>query len=674
MSEPETPASEEPPPHAREDEAEDEAQNDEAMNPEDTSPDEDEGPAGALERARAALPPRRIMRVGSWLVPLVLYVSLLSWDVTIGDGPELLVAMMNLGGAHPSGYPLLTMLGYPVAHFPLGTPNFNASLMLSALPGALAAWIIYETLRERGVRGWAALVVCWGYALNERVLYQCTRVEVYALHSMFIAGALYYLARYRRPDPEPRWLYLATLMVCLGLTNHLTMSFMIPVVIVWALTVAPRQLFSVRRLGTLGAIALGCASLYLYAPLQAMANAGGRTIAWGDPSSWDRFVYYVTGAEYRVFRGPPDLPEGIKAITRALEQDLFGGVLIILALGWLELTRRHWRLGVLGLGFGLSVTAYIGGYKINDISTYYPTVYVVVFLWLGLGVEWLLHARLEGLKGWTLRAVSAALFVAGACGAGWLYWSNRAVAYREAYGQDMGEQTIELMPPGSIIFTDVDRHTFTMWYQGYVEHPDKEIVVISTGLYTSIDRVWYRDFLWSRHPDVEWPTLQEALGNQRWKRQIIEANPGRRYFTFPWKRWKVPGTHLTNRGWVHEIHLDGPEHPDPNHGEIKYVYMTRHKRIQGEHIFHDSEDRYQIGDRIACMVTWQHNHPDITGSWTFTGPGGARVEYPSHRIPPGSDMSWEYLPEKDQVPGEWTCEVDFPEMAPLRRRFEMVAP
>ena len=81
---------------------------------------EDSPPTSGVPGGPSATLRRWLRTPDFWvlLLPFFYYVALIRTEITFGDGPELLVAMYNLGGPHPSGYPLFTMLGIIPSHIP----------------------------------------------------------------------------------------------------------------------------------------------------------------------------------------------------------------------------------------------------------------------------------------------------------------------------------------------------------------------------------------------------------------------------------------------------------------------------------------------------------------------------------------------------------------------------
>src|SRR5262249_43548805 len=74
------------------------------------------------------------------LVAFVVYALTVEPSLPTGDSGELITSAYVHGVAHPPGYPLYMLLGYPVSHLPGGSPALWMNL-LSALLDALAVGV-----------------------------------------------------------------------------------------------------------------------------------------------------------------------------------------------------------------------------------------------------------------------------------------------------------------------------------------------------------------------------------------------------------------------------------------------------------------------------------------------------------------------------------------------------
>ena len=153
--------------------------------------------------------------IGVALFAFGVYLRTLARSVPAGDSGEMITVAWILGVAHPSGYPLFTMLGHLFTFLPFGPPAFRVNLMSAVFHAAAAGMtsvVIYRLmaveaddhgLKERlpwaGVAGAAvgglALAFSsafWAYALV---------AEVFAINSFFGALILLVLMEWeRRPE------------------------------------------------------------------------------------------------------------------------------------------------------------------------------------------------------------------------------------------------------------------------------------------------------------------------------------------------------------------------------------------------------------------------------------------------------------------------------------------
>ncbi len=619
-----------------------------------------------------------------FLAPLIYYAILIRTEITFGDGPELLVAAHNLGVPHPSGYPLWTILAFVPAHLPLVSPYWNVALFLSALPTAIAGWAIFQTLRHLKVNQFVAGVCVGVWTMNYHVAYQATRIEVYALHCALIALSYWALVRFMMPrgmtdpdeDPdEPlehdlRWAYAAVLFACLALANHLTSVFMVLPVLFGMLSADHRNILKPKPILTMFAIAAACASIYFYLPLSAMANSGDR-ITWNDPQTLERFWFHVTGKEYTIFRRYDKIWSSLEGFWNSLNRSFFPGIVVIVAIGLYDWLIRHWRSIACIIIFVASYLAYIATYPINDVSTYYTGIFIPVIVVFGVGLDWLLRVRFRPTTKSRRKMEGALSFIVMVVLLSWvigLATYSRANHYREAVANDMSTHAMSVMEDPAIVFTSVDGHTFPMWYQTLVAHPDRKVVVVDAVMFHLKNKQWYRDHLRENYDWVEWPTDDIAM-SANWRDWMVDNNPNVNIYAFLDKPWPSRQSYPELIGWHHRIHK-GKRDPLIGSTRTRHAYIARVAPMNGHTYFHDSRDRYKAGaEKLACVVEWWKTK-DFAASWTFIGPDDEIVStFPHHAIPEGSTQSWEYLEIEQQRPGQWRCEVKAPNEPVIVREF-----
>ncbi len=584
-------------------------------------------------------------------VPLVYFAFVIRVRFTYGDGPELLLAATRFGISHPSGYPLYTLLASIPAHIPWPSPYWNVAFTLSAVPTAIAIAGIYLLLRRLDVDPYIAAIAGWMWGLNNEVAYLATRVEVYALHCMFVVLALYALVRYSKGDGT-NWAYAAVAGVCLGLTNHLTSAFLIVPITLGIIIVDRKWFFQPKVILRMCAIAAAGASVYIYFPIASMLNDGD-TVTWNDPQTLERFWFHVTGQEYSIFRNTAKFDKSLAKFATSVDKTFFPGAQVVVFFGLWEAWIRN-RIGAFAfVVFSASLIVYVSTYTINDISTYFTGIYLITAILIGLAVDWFLNARLPEDSKWSAN-IRWAAYVGGAAfvaNLGVIAWGNH---FREATAQDMAEQVYSELKQPAIIFSSVDSHSFPLWYERYANHPDDKVIPIDQVMFRLANKEWYRDFHRDNFDWVKWPNKDEFKPNG-WEQWLVENNPDVNFYAMVMNPWSSSKSYTVNKGWHAEI-VRGPRQPEAT-TKVRQMYVTRIKRYRKSVYTYDALREFKSGiDKIACVTEWAA-HPDVSGDWKFYGPNGKVVSFPPHPIPSNSNMSWENLEVKDQVPGKWRCEV-----------------
>lgn len=239
-------------------------------------------------------------------MPCIAYIITASAYAYWLDSGEFVAAAVQLDIAHPPGHPLSALYGKLMSLLPIGSLSFRIALgqaFASAAATALCCRANAAALRGMGldeyVRWALALFGAWLSAFSYGVWFQAVRPEVYALQTLCVALVYERLmhASTAQDASAPKRdgaLLTAAFALGLGLTNHHFIALLLVpafVPLLWK-TVRARRLGSVAAASALGALAL---STYLYLPLRAR---GEPPLNLGDPSSWSRFFWVVSGKVY----------------------------------------------------------------------------------------------------------------------------------------------------------------------------------------------------------------------------------------------------------------------------------------------------------------------------------------------------------------------------------------
>ena len=168
-----------------------------------------------------------------------------------------------LGTAHPPGYPLYTMLNAVfVRAFPVGTLAWRVNLM-SAVFAVITCLVLYRALLWLGISRRAAVCGVLLLGVSFTFWQQAIVAEVYTLATLFMAGILYFLARWWR-DRQERHALLALALYALSFSNHLMMILLAPGILVFLAFTGGRRLLGWKLVAMLVVAGLLALSPYLY--------------------------------------------------------------------------------------------------------------------------------------------------------------------------------------------------------------------------------------------------------------------------------------------------------------------------------------------------------------------------------------------------------------------------
>jgi hypothetical protein len=351
---------------------------------------------------RAIIHPDAVLCLALALGALMLYVATLLPGIGSGDTAEFQRVAPTLGVAHPTGYPLYTILGWLWSRLPLGgTPAWRMNLF-SASTAALAIGTLFLIARTLGQARLVATAAALTLTVSSTFWSQATIAEVYALAALIQALLIQALLRWRqRGRGWPLW--IAGLLLGLGLAHHRTIILMIPGALLFLLwshrayrrhtaddILAQPSVRSVSKkelVATLGAALAGCL-LYVYLPLRAPQ--------WID--SPQAFVQYAAGSSALSAWLTPEQPwlvawEHIRELAQRLIWPQFFPLGALLAL--LGALRLWWRDGMaaalLTISYAL-VLLFCTLFFVQDVDVFMISAHLIAALLLGEGamliVEW----------------------------------------------------------------------------------------------------------------------------------------------------------------------------------------------------------------------------------------------------------------------------------------------
>ena len=444
----------------------------------------------------------------------------LTWAFDGADGGDLITAAITGGVPHPTGYPTYLVLASGILKLPVGTLAFRTNL-LSAICTIVAAFLVFQIVRDETGHYQAALVASLGYGAFPLVWSQAIITEVNALNGLFVVLILYL---FHRQQPSLSFGILQGAILGLGIGNHVTTIFLIPFMvldffIVDGKTPALPVYSSVQRFLHLARQLLGFCSglcIYLIIPIRASANS---PVNWGIATNLDQFVWLTTGQMYRSRLGiwnPSYLYKGLQVWSWFLlnQLNVVGVLLIFIAA---VILFRATRLYIMTAWITVVYSAFSILYFSADSYVYLIPVLVSMAIWIGLGVDWINHAitnRFPRIK-FVPELLIAMIFLRTL----WLIPGMNLSADRDA--ELYAEKVLMTAPSRAIVFTEGDEATFALWYFHYAYHQRSDLAIVCTDL---LAEDWYDRILKYTYPDLMIADTASEL-------QIAHDNPQRRICT-----------------------------------------------------------------------------------------------------------------------------------------------
>jgi hypothetical protein len=356
-----------------------------------------------------------------FITSFMLYLSTLAPSVVtiFDDSLEFQLVTYKLGIAHPTGYPLYTLLGKLFTLIPAGDVAYRVNLM-SAFFGAATVALLYLVIVRLSAGSMeknqpsnlptfpsslpahlGGITGALWFAVSLVFWQQATIAEVYTLNAFFVMTLL--LLTLTLPfEGRGRVLWLA-FFVGLALTHHRTIILLFPAVVLylylnqksgwWQRPDFLKTLMSSLLLG------LAPLLLYLYLPLRGHVGSLDGTYQ----NTWTGFWQQVSAGGYGAFIfSNPFGQERDPAFYGRLFQSQFYTVLLGVA-GLFYLTWRERKFLILTAVAFLTYVAFNLFYHVGDIEVFFIPPFLIWAAWSGVGVAFLgqMAGRVAGGQGVT---------------------------------------------------------------------------------------------------------------------------------------------------------------------------------------------------------------------------------------------------------------------------------
>ena len=468
---------------------------------------------------------------GISLIALVVYILTLCPTTNFIDSGELATVASTLSIAHPTGYPLFTLLAWMFAHLPLGLRTIVQLNLMAAVFCSLALFFFFRFLvfflsrfslngsagssGEKGSVTERSLVVVFVPALvgtallafSETFWSQAVAIEVYSVHVCFLALLLLLFTKAidvatdkggesgsgkpARSQIGP-WRGFA-FALGLSFANHMTTIVLAPAFLYLYFATQGFSSPAWKRLGRLVVPFLLGLSVYLYLPLRAGAQP---LLNWGDPQTAETFFRHVFAKQYTVwiFSSGETASRQIQYFLNTLAPEFAYFPIALAIIGvWSLLGKKRRKVLVFTLLLFLGCVLFAINYDIHDIDSYFLLAYFTIAIWCAQGVSTILASIRS-------RSILAVAVAAGFIGCSVLVLSNyRSVDESKTFlVEDYTKDIFRSIGQNGIVLTyEWDYFVSAAYYFQIVENVRPDVVIIDKEL---LRRSWYFKQLQHRYP------------------------------------------------------------------------------------------------------------------------------------------------------------------------------
>lgn len=472
------------------------------------------------------------------LLIFIIYLTTIAPTIIQIDAGELTSVQALAGIAHPTGYPLFTIIGHLFSRIP--TP-FSTAFQLNLLAaiwcsigvglfvktskfvldnlaafgsakisqiskekkgkqkGKITAQVltqIPESLKYISSIGGGLLL-----GLSKTFWFQSTSVEVYSLHIFLISLIIFVLLKaytfstiQNQFSLNNPWMYLAVVLA-LGFSNHMTTLLILPGIAYLYFTKEKSNIQSLKQLALMMLIFfILLIMFYSYLPIRASQNP---VINWGNPVDFERIMRHISGKQYQVwlFSSAEAAKKQLVYFINNLPAELTI-TLILSIIGIFVSVKRAKKLSLF-LNITLIWTvAYSINYDINDIDSYFLLAYIMLAYFAVFGI--IKIYELVTKFDYKIIAVVIMLLLLSITE----YLINYDyVNQRNTYTfEDYTKAALSSTGKNSIIFSYLwDYLVSPSYYYQYVEGYRKDVAVVDKEL---LRRSWYYNQIETDHPDI----------------------------------------------------------------------------------------------------------------------------------------------------------------------------
>jgi hypothetical protein len=472
---------------------------------------------------------KRYWAILAALAVQLVFLTTLAPSVLEIDSGELATVQILFGVAHPTGYPLFTVLGYLFSLIPLPVSGIVQVNLLASIFCSVSIFFIikatyicfsiielaqnkekkisskknkrknvdsefvYNDFQKKIFSILSSLIL----AFSTTFWLQSTSVEVYSLHLLLLAIIIYQLlVLYQTDDNVNQYLYTVAIVFGLGFANHMSTMMLIPgaVLIVFMLQRRSRinsvQLFKSAFLFVL--VIIGMYSIIL------IRAAYDPVLNWGNTENFENLFRHISGKQYQVwlFSSLQVAKENFLNFFQSLNTEFTIPIILIALIGTVYLL-KHDRIifSFFTISF-LFTTIYASNYDIKDLQTYYLLAIICISFFTFFGILQIVEFLKKFKKSALISIFLIAFIVLH------LAYSNfKKVDQSDVFiFEDYTKSLIKSTETNAIIFSyQWDYFLSASYYFQYVEGFRNDVLIIDKEL---LRRSWYYEQLENISPNI----------------------------------------------------------------------------------------------------------------------------------------------------------------------------
>jgi hypothetical protein len=457
------------------------------------------------------------------LTALAVYLKTMSHAMVPEDFGELATTATTLGIAHPTGYPLLTLMGKVVTTAPAsGIEPFLRLNIFSSVLCAVALFFFHRLFgillasqpsRSPAVSRVAEAAATLTLAFTPVFWAQSASFEVYALHLALTSIVLVLFLESLKAGAHPRVWMLFAFTLGLSFSNHMMTVLLAPACLYLYFSRLGFGAAAWRRIATAVPVFMLGLTPYLYLPIRSAADP---LMNWGVPTRLSTFWRHVSASQYqhRMFVSADDARQKLVDFFAALPSDFAYLPLLVALIGLVYMLRRDRRSGIFAILLLLACLFFIGFYDFVD-----PNFELNAHFAVAIAVAFGVFALAEKLPSWQPRML-ALLLVS--------FLLPLALNFRKAdlshdyITEDYSLNVLQSVEKNGIIFTrQGSLFTSPAFYLQFVRGVRPDVVIIDDML----GLPWYVAHLEKAHPGLFVGSEPELEGLLRETRKAERGEP-----------------------------------------------------------------------------------------------------------------------------------------------------